>query len=304
MSINCGYHPYRDAAYAEALAEFGEPMDVAPWGNFILRRPIRDGTLMDAVGLYPLLTLMPNADVPAGRRVLETAGLVSFVGVADPFESPPPEVLAREFEVCYPFKQHAIIDRRIGRPDFSKHHHYHIRRALRHSLVERLPLRDHLDRWVELYDELVEHRNISGIQRFSRRYFERLAEMPCLGCFAARQNGVIVAMTLWLRGDRIAYYHLGASSAIGYSVSASYALIAAGIEEYGDCDILNLGGVAGLADDNGGLARFKRGFANSSASAHLCGMILDRAAYDMLAADYREGQFFPAYRNPNASGNA
>jgi hypothetical protein len=42
---------------------------------------------------------------------------------------------------------------------------------------------------------------------------------------------VIVAMTLWLRSDGIAYYHLGASSAGGYGTSASYALHAAAIEE-------------------------------------------------------------------------
>jgi hypothetical protein len=300
MSISHAYHPYRDASYAEAFAEFGDPLQVVPWGTFVLRRAIGEGASADACGLYPLLALMPDADISAGRRVLEAAGLVTFVGVTDPFAAPQPAVLAREFDICYPFKQHAIIDRQIGKPDFSRHHRQKIRRALRSCLVERLSLRDHVDRWMELYDELAERQGISGIQRFSRRYFERLAEMPCLGCFAARQDGVIVAMTLWLRSDQVAYFHLGASSALGYDVSASYALIAAAIEEYGDCDILNLGGVAGLADDNDGLSRFKRGFANSSAYAHLCGMILNRQAYDIMAAGYNEGQYFPIYRSPDS----
>lgn len=302
--MSCGYHPYRDAAYAGALADFGEPIEVAPWGSWILRRPIADSGLVDAVGLYPLLALGPAADIGAGRRVLEAAGLVSFVGVADPFASPPLAVLTREFGVCFPFKQHAIIDRQIGLPDFTRHHRYEIKRALRRSVVDQVPLRDHVDRWIELYDELIERRNIVGIQRFSRRYFECLAAMPCLGCFAARQDGVIVAMTLWLRGERVAYFHLGASSVAGYSASASYALLAAAIEEYGDCDVLNLGGVAGLTDADDGLARFKRGFANSSANAHLCGMVLDRAAYGILAADKAEGQYFPIYRNTSAACDA
>jgi lipid II:glycine glycyltransferase (peptidoglycan interpeptide bridge formation enzyme) len=112
-------------------------------------------------------------------------------------------------------------------------------------------------------------------------------------------DGAIIAMTLWFSGDQIAYFHLGASSALGYGVSASYALIAAAIEEYHDCDIVNLGGVAGLADDNSGLARFKRGFANSIAYSHLCGMVLNQQAYAAMAATDKEGEFFPVYRSPN-----
>jgi GNAT acetyltransferase-like protein len=299
MDLSEIYHPYRDGAYAEALADFGEPIEVAPWGSWILRQSIGDSGFVDAIGLYPLLALSPNADMGAGRAMLEAAGLVSVVGVADPFAAPPVSELAREFDVCSPFKQHMIIDRRMGSFDFSRHHRYEIKRALRHCRVERLPLRDHLDCWFELYDGLIAHQNITGIQCFSRRYFERIAAMPCVGCFAARQDDVIVAMTLWLRGDRIAYFHLGASSAAGYRTSASYALVAAAIEEYADCEILNLGGGPGLTDDDSGLIRFKRGFANSSAWSHLCGMILDRAGYAKLAGDAGDGQYFPVYRSPN-----
>jgi Acetyltransferase (GNAT) domain len=298
MDLSGIYHPYCDSAYAEALDDFGVPIEVAPWGSWILRQSIGDSGFVDAMGLYPLLAFASNTDIGAGRAILEAAGLVSFVGVADPFAAPPVSDLAREFDVCSPFKQHMIIDRRLGAFDFSRHHRYEIRRAHRSCRVERLPLRDHLDRWIELYDELIAHQNIKGIQCFSRRYFERIAEMPTLGCFAARQDGAIVAMTLWFRGDRIAYFHLGASSAAGYRTSASYALVAAAIEQYADCEIVNLGGGPGLTDDNNGLVQFKRGFANSSACSHLCGMILDRAGYTKLAGDAGNGQYFPVYRGP------
>jgi hypothetical protein len=295
------HHPYLDAAYAEALCDFGKPLEVAPWGSWVLCRSIGVGSFVDAIGLYPLMSLAPTADIAAGRHLLQTTGLVSLVGVADPFVSPPLTLLSQEFEVCRPFKDHAIIDRQIGPPEFTKHHRNKIRRALRSCVVDRVQLRDHLDRWIELYDELVRRWNITGIQRFSRRYFEGLASIRNLGCFAARQDGMIVAMTLWLRSDRIGYYHLGASSAAGYDISASYALHAASIEEYGDCDVLDLGGVAGLSDAGGGLARFKRGFANSSVNANLCGMILDHRAYSTLAADVGEGHYFPAYRAPGGA---
>lgn len=290
-----GYHPYRDSAYAEALTDAGAPLEVAPWGTWVTTRRIGDSNLLDAAGLYPLHSIAAGSDIAAGRRVLEAAGLVSFVGVADPFASPPPAALAREFDVCRPFKEHSIIDRRLGKVDFSRHHRNEIKRAFRLCVVDQLALGDHLDCWIQLYDELIERRHITGAQHFSKRYFERLAAMPNVGCFIARRDGVIVAMSLWLRGNRIAYNHLGASSAAGYSASASYALYAAAIEQYGDCDILNLGGGAGLQDEEDGLVRFKRGFANGVATAHLCGMVLDREAYQSLSAN-KTTDYFPMYR--------
>lgn len=296
------YHPYRDAAYAKALSGAGDPIEVTAWGTWALRRPIPGGTLLDAAGLYPLVAFGENADLGAGRYFLESSGLVSFVGVTDPFTAPTPEMLASVFDVCRPFKQHAVIDRRVGPPDFSRHHRSEIKRAARRCVVEKLPLSNHIDRWVELYEELITHRNITGMAAFSRQYFERLASMPTIGCFAARHADGIVAMSLWLRSDRIAYYHLAASNSIGYGVSASYLIQAAAIEEYADCDVINLGGVAGFKDSgDDGLARFKRGFANSSATAHLCGMVLDREVYAALAAGGDESGYFPAYRASSAA---
>ncbi len=62
--------------------------------------------------------------------------------------------------------------------------------------------------------------------------------------------------------------------------------------------LVNLGGGVGARDD--GLVRFKRGWATEERVAHLCGRILDRAAYERLT---RSGTFgwFPAYRAPDAA---
>jgi hypothetical protein len=298
VSARSQYHPYRDRAYAEALADIKRLVEVGPWGTWVQIRPIGESSLQ-AAGLYPLLSLAGDADIPAGRDHLRKAGLVSFVGVSDPFTSPPLSVLVHNFEVCRPFKQHAVVDRRLGQTDFSRHHRSEIKRALRACVVEKVTFREHLDRWTELYDELSDRRNITGVQRFSRRYFLHLAAMPSLTCFAAHRNGLIVAMSLWVRGGQVAYNHLGASSAEGYKCSASYALYAAAIEDYSDCEIINLGGSAGLQDAEDGLLRFKRGFANSSATAHLCGMILDREAHQTLCGSSPSDTYFPPYRDPS-----
>ena len=291
-----GYNPYRDIAYARTLADAGEPIEVTAWGTWVLRRRIGDSGRLDAAGLYPLLTFAEHADIPAGRHSLENAGVISFVGVADPFASPSQPELTREFDVCRPFKRHAIIDRQVGKPDFSGHHRNEIKRARRFCVVDSLPLINHLDQWIMLYDELIERRNIKGVQAFSRRYFERLATMPALDCFAARRDGVIVAMSLWLRGDAIAYNHLGALSTEGYRASASYALYAAAIEQYHDYEIVNLGSGAGLHETEDGLVWFKRGFSNNTATAHLCGMILNIDDYRRLSSRQGDTDYFPAYR--------
>ena len=47
--------------------------------------------------------------------------------------------------------------------------------------------------------------------------------------------------------------------------------------------------------DRDGLTRFKRGWATGERIAHLCGRVLDRAAYSRLAGP---SDWFPAYRDP------
>ncbi|HEY0833121.1 MAG TPA: GNAT family N-acetyltransferase [Azospirillum sp.] len=315
--------PYRSSAYAQALAALGPVLPVAPWGTGVRLRPIpgtgrpgtgrpgtehpgtgRPGTehpgteRQDAAGFYPLAAIAPDADLAAGLAVLRARGLVSVVGVRDPYDAPSLDRFAAAFDLCRPFKTHFVIDRALGPSRFSDHHAAEVRRAHRRCTVAIVPLADHLGDWQRLYDGLVERRHIAGIARFSPEHFARLARLDGLTAFAAFADGRVAGMALWLRAGAVAHNHLGAADAEGYRRSVSYALYDAAIRHFAGCRILDLGGNAGPADADDGLSRFKRGFANATATAHLFGAVLDRPAYAALSAAAADTAYFPAYRAP------
>jgi hypothetical protein len=99
----------------------------------------------------------------------------------------------------------------------------------------------------------------------------------------------------------VVYNHLTAADATGYANGASFALYDAAIGHFAGAGVINLGGGAGGGDDpTGGLFAFKQGFANSQATAMLCGAVLDRPRYEALSTGHGDG-FFPAYRGPLAA---
>lgn len=288
-------HPHADGAYAAALAFAGRPVAVGAWESFVLAREIAAGG-EDGIGLYPRAVIAPDADIGAGLDALAAAGLVSVVLVADPMASPAPERLAAAFGLCRPFKTHQIIERARGYAP-SKHHRYEIKRAAGRCRVERVALAAHLDDWRALYDGLTERHTIAGMAAFSDSYFKALADWPVFVTFAAFVDGAVAAMAIWFEHGGVAYNHLGASSTAGYANGASYALYDAAVAHFSGAAVLDLGAGAGMADDpEDGLARFKRGFANGTAVAHLCGAVLDAGRYAALVAGRAETGFFPGYR--------
>jgi hypothetical protein len=292
-----GLHPLATLAYAEALAGPGQVLAVPAWRAHLVRRAIAGGGC-DAAGVYPLQVLAPGADVAAGLQALAGEGLVSAVMVPDPLLCPA-EALAPHFDVCRPFKTHFLIDPARGPCAPSKHHRYEIRRGQRRCRIERVALADWLEVWSELYAELSARRDIAGAAAFSPAYFRMLAGLPELTAFAALVDGACAGMGLWFAAEGVVYNHLGAANALGYANGASFALYAAAIEHFAGCGVVNLGGGAGLGDDErGGLAAFKRGFANAETQAQICGAVLDRARYAELAAGREDASFFPAYRAP------
>jgi hypothetical protein len=298
---------YASLAYAQSLSHVGRPVAVAEWGTAVLLRDI-DGApnRFDAMGPYPLCTLGPAADIPAGLARLRAMGAVSLVMVADPVCGPDASVLSPHFPLCRPFKTHHVIDRRLGPVLPSKHHRDRIRRGARHATTALVSLRDSAwqAHWCSLYAGLIEKRRITGLQAFPAASFEQLAHLPRenLLAFAARApDGEVLAMQLWIRHGDCAYSHLTATSEAGYRVGATYAVYAAAIDHMADCRVLDLGGGAGHLDDpNESLAAFKRGFANATVMTSLCGAVLDEAAYAALS-DGRSDAFFPAYRAPAAA---
>ncbi|MEO5719018.1 MAG: GNAT family N-acetyltransferase [Chthoniobacterales bacterium] len=288
---------YATAAYAAAFG-YGS-IDVVEWQTALLLRTIRLTKWSDALGCYPLTVFGPSPDLNGGLERLRAAGLVSVALVPDPLTSPSPEILAGAFEVCRPFKTHFLIDREVGPVQFTKNHRWSVRKGSQHCSFEEIDLRQHLELWQQLYQHTVARHGVTGIQDFTPSYFQELAEMPAVTALAARYQGRIVAIILWVRSGEIVYAHLEGGSPEALQTHATYGLIAAANEHFADSRIIHLGGAAGLEAERGdGLAHFKRGFANREVTAYFCGSRLHADRYAALTEDQPQTSFFPAYRQP------
>jgi len=295
-------HPYADPAHVAALGY--ETIEVPEWGTQILIRSLPGEPGIDGLGAYPLAAIDPSADLAGGLDRLREAGLVSIVLVPDPLFSPPPSMLGAHFEVCRRFKSHFVLDRSRPTPPLPTGHRRNLVRARRAFEFVAMPLAEMLGAWVDLYGQLVERSAITGLATFPAAYFASLASMPTLTTLVARREGRVAAATLWLRAGSTVYYHLGASSAEAYAEGASFGLFAMAIEHFATARQLHYGGGAGITESLGGLARFKRGFANHAVDAFLCGSRLDTDRYARLVAGREEGAFFPAYRTPRSIDDA
>ncbi|MCR0980910.1 GNAT family N-acetyltransferase [Roseomonas populi] len=297
-------HPYASPGYAATLAHVGRPVWVEPWNATMLLRDAPGGAV-DAAGPHPYGMPGEGAELEAGMAVLRAAGAVSAVMVADPFQGPAPERLRTAFSLVSPFKTHWAVERSAGPFAPGAYHRRYIRFANRRCRVRAAALRDHLDDWCRLYAGLTRRHGISGLHDYPRAAFAVLAEVEGLRGFLAESGeGEVIGMQLWIDDGHVAYSHLVAASEAGYRARAPYALYAAAIEHFAGRDAIDLGGGAGLADDAAdGLSAFKRGFANTSRVAHLCGRVLDEAAYARLSAGHAAGGYFPAYRGPRLSAH-
>lgn len=292
---------YASSGYCASLAFLGELHPVPAWGTPVIMRKVPGSSEIDVMGPYPLCTLRKEADIAGGLAQLRSEGAVSVVFVADPIGGPPQEMLVDTFEVCRNFKTHYVMDRALGSEVLSKHHRDRIRRGERRAHARCVDLRDPIWRqhWIRLYDELVRKKGITGLQAFCTDAFDRLCELSgsTLIAFAAESEaGEVLAMQLWICDGVRAYSHLTATSEAGYKAGATYVIYAAAIRFLKDFRILDFGGGAGHIDDPGdSLASFKRGFANDTRMAVLCGTILAPKLYSDLCGE-RVSAFFPAYR--------
>lgn len=288
---------FATVAYAEA---FGlGAIDLPEWQTALLSRSIPGTEWFDALGCYPLTVFGQRPDLAGGLERLREKGLVSVALVPDPLTTPSTELLSAAFDVCRSFKTHYLIDREAGPIRFAKNHRWSVRQAWKHCGFEAIDLRENLEVWLALYRHTVARHEATGIHNFAPAYFRALAEMPAVTALAARHEGEIVAIILWVRHGDIVYAHLEGGSPAAYRSYATYGLIAAANEHFADCRVIHLGGAAGLEpEERHGLAHFKRGFANREVTAYFCGSCLDTAHYAKLIGDKTHTTFFPAYRKP------
>jgi hypothetical protein len=293
-------HPYASQAYTATLAHVGRPFRVSDWDTYVIARDYK-GQAEDAVGTYPIACLATQSDLHAGLDVLRKAGFVSVTLVVDTLVGPSLDQFKDAFTLVHPFKTHYLVDGILGTYLPSKHHRYEIRRAAQRGVEIRVvSLLDVLDEWTTLYETLISHHHITGVQRFSRASFEALANCDGFCTIAAFVDQKLVSCHLWVECQNFVWSHLAASNALGYDSGAAYAVYDYSIR-YFSHRLINLGGAAGVgatADD--GLARFKAGFSNRTQPAYLIGSILNPEAYQNLCAERNTptSVYFPAYRTP------
>lgn len=135
---------------------------------------------------------------------------------------------------------------------------------------------------------------------FEKDYLEKLCKIEGVDVIIASDTvGPVSGAITVVHGDMI-YYHLGATSDRGLSLSPLKHVLAAIAERNanGAYEALVLGGGVGGANDQ--LMRFKRGFSKETLPVYALKIIIDHNAYAELCGEtclrnFSEG-FFPAYR--------
>jgi len=294
---------YIHPGYAESLAEFGDPRKLTRCGGWILERQIPGFSCHDAMGCYPLFVCEDWTQLDSDLRALE-GELVSLSLVTDPFGEYNGNYLKRCFEdVVIPLKEHFIVDlNQQIRKYVTEHHRRYARKALQCIHVEK-PERpiDFIDEWVKLYEDLILKYDIKGIPAFSRRAFTQQLKIPGLVMFRAIHEESTVGILLWYVQGEVGYYHLGASSSLGYELHASFALFWRAMEYFQESRTrwLDLGGGAGVKNKfTDGLREFKRGWSTDAKTVYLCGRIFDHERYGEIvkAKGIAATDYFPAYR--------
>jgi len=299
MTIESGYlYP----GYVDSLSEFGHPRLLGRSGGWILQREILGTNACDAMGCYPVFSCQDWSSLKEDLGEISRE-LVSLVLVADPFGNFSRELLDAMFpDRVVPFKEHFVADLQQPAKAFvSKHHQYYARKALETVSVEHCnDPAQMLDIWSELYDLLIERHQLKGIKAFSRTSFAKQLSVPGITMLRATHQGQTVGAHLWYGQGDVAFSHLAASSALGYELMAAYALSWRALEYFsGKVRWIDWGAGAGLDSSvQDGLTDFKRGWANTTRTAYLCGRIFDHAKYDEIthARGFASSPYFPSYR--------
>lgn len=288
--------------YAESLMEFGVPRALPRSGGWILERQVPGKSSRDAMGCYPLLSCQ---DWSRLHIDLDEVGdeLVSLSLVTDPFGDYDPEYLRRCFrDIVVPFKEHYVVD--LQRPlneIAGRRHRKNARRALRNIRIQAVEEpATFLEKWLSLYNDLIEKHAISGISAFSRAAFAKQLSLPGTVVLCATYEDVPVAAQIYFVHGDVVHCHLGAASQTGYDQGALHALDFFSIEYFADkVRWLNLGGAAGITcGDNDGLGQYKRGWSTETRTAYFCGRIFNQELYGKIVKDagITATDYFPAYR--------
>ena len=294
---------YLHKDYAQSLSEHGNIIRLPHSKGWILKRKIPDFDYFDGMGIYPLFFCENWNNLSEDLKEIEN-DLVCFTMVTDPFGKFNKSILKEEFnDVFFPFKEHFVID--LSKPleqIISIHHRRNIKKALKKVIVERCESPVTVSKeWVKLYENLINIHHIKGIPAFSKSALVKQLGVPGVIVFRGIYNDKTVGMLIWYVNNQIGYYHLGASSMLGYSLKASFALFWESINYFSSKGLewINLGAGAG-SDCNGtaGLTRFKKGWSSEIKIAFFCGKIFCKRRYHEISIKngYNSEKYFPSYR--------
>ena len=170
--------------------------------------------------------------------------------------------------------------------------------------------REHLDAFMEVYQETMDRVKARDSYYFGKEYFEQLASMPdYVHCCLVEFEGEVAAACVFFECNGIVQAHLGGTRSKFMKQSPFHLVLyhAAGWAKSRGNRLFHLGGGVGGSGDR--LLEFKRGFSELTFSFHTLRLIADAEKYRELTAlraraanlppdQIFQTEYFPAYRAP------
>jgi hypothetical protein len=292
-------HPYVCHKYAKTLFHIGQALYVPEWSCNVL---IRNSGIRDAIGVYPVTMLSPDADIVGGLTRLKELGLVTITIVLDYHHISKLKQINKHFIWIKPFKKHYLNHPSDDKFIYDSHCRYEVKKAYKYVDVRLLDWKRDSLSWQKLYSFLIMRHKLRGMHLFPKEHHEYFGNSDGIVALGAWKESELVSAHIFATDGKRVYSHLQASSKNGYKCSASYAVNDAALILFKDSEFINFGGVAGIKDEaSNGLEFFKRCFSNSVSTAYICGAILDDELYNFLNRSKGTSEsidFFPPYRSP------
>ena len=301
MHADRGAPGYAGQAYADSLAEFGQPVSLPRSGGYLLKRRIPGSGDADAMGCYPLFFCNAWSRLGEDLGALENE-IVSVSLVADPFGDYTPADLEAVFDCVLPYKEHYLVD--LDQPLEETGTKQQRRQALKALQGIRVEVCNDPPRfageWDRLYDNLRRRYDIQGIRSFSMHAFEAQLKIPGMVVLQAFHGETLVGAQLYFVQGDVVHCHLGAVTAEGYDTGAFYAMDYASFDYFaGRGRWLDLGGGAGICtSQQDGLSQYKQRWSSATRPVYFCGRIINRERYETLAQRINapNTSYFPSYR--------
>ena len=287
--------------YAESFSDIGEPLYLPRAKGWLIKRPIPNTPLFDAMGPYPLFFCKNwNCLIEDIESIKDQVCTVALV--IGPFEDIPKEAFKHHFDIFRSYKDHYILDTTLPYCEIiSKSHKREARKALNKIKIDlQISPNIDLDEWCFLYNTLIQHHHITGIRAFSRNTLKNHITIPNTHYYRALCHGEIIGGNLFYIQNEIAYYHLACSTEKGYKLHANYATLWSAIRDLSTkVHFIEFGGGAGAKEGIlDGLSQFKKGWSSLTKKSFFLGKINDHQEYwDLIKMNrISDNNWFPAYR--------